>query len=379
MLKFGMFLFGVVTITFSIFSQSLPFTPQTIDSTIEIGYGLAIGDVDGDKKPDIILADKKQFVWYQNPTWQRHILIENLTERDNVCLAARDLDGDGKVEIAVGAQWNPGETSDESASGSVHYLVRPSDPTQKWAVVELAHEPTIHRMGWIKTGNHFQLVVVPLHGRGNKRGAGRGVQIYSYKFPPDVHQPWTKTLIDSSMHVTHNFDIVSGRGSEALIIGGKEGSRYYGYYDGKWTLINNPDFTIVQRDGFGEIRKSKNFLAGIQPFHGNTLAVYTGGGASQELMTNMNQGHALACADLLDQGMDQIIVGWRNKNDQEEIGIKIFIAEKNDWTGHHSYWIDQNGMACEDLKIADLDLDGKKDIIAAGRSSHNLKVYWNRN
>jgi hypothetical protein len=35
-------------------------------------------------------------------------------------------------------------------------------------------------------------------------------------------------------------------------------------------------------------------------------------------------------------------------------------------------------MACEDLKIADLNGDGKPDIIAAGRSTHNLKVYWNR-
>ena len=33
---------------------------------VSIGYGLAIGDVDGDKKPDILLADKKQFVWYRN-------------------------------------------------------------------------------------------------------------------------------------------------------------------------------------------------------------------------------------------------------------------------------------------------------------------------
>jgi hypothetical protein len=28
---------------------------------------VAVADVDGDKAPDILLADKKQFAWYRNP------------------------------------------------------------------------------------------------------------------------------------------------------------------------------------------------------------------------------------------------------------------------------------------------------------------------
>ena len=40
------------------------FEPQTIDPQIAIGYGLAIGDVDGDGDQDILLADKRDFLWY---------------------------------------------------------------------------------------------------------------------------------------------------------------------------------------------------------------------------------------------------------------------------------------------------------------------------
>jgi hypothetical protein len=89
------------------FVDTPKFEAQVLDENIAIGYGLAIGDVDGDKKPDIILADKKQFVWYRNGDWKRFVLVDALTASDNVCIAARDIDGDGKVEIAVGAQWNP--------------------------------------------------------------------------------------------------------------------------------------------------------------------------------------------------------------------------------------------------------------------------------
>ncbi len=88
------------------------FQAQVLDTSVSIGYGLATGDVDGDRKPDILLADQKQIVWYRNGDWKRFVMAENLTQRDNVCIAARDIGGDGKVEVAVGAQWNPGETGD---------------------------------------------------------------------------------------------------------------------------------------------------------------------------------------------------------------------------------------------------------------------------
>src|SRR5438445_8452160 len=158
------------------FSLSLPaaeppqpqFRSVDVDTKIEIGYGVTVADVDGDGKPDILLADKKQFVWYRNPTWEKFVLAENLTKDDNVCVAAADIDGDGKAEIAVGAGWNPNDTV---GSGAVFYLVPPKDRTQKWQPVELPHEPTVHRMRWVQdTYRRFELVVVPLHGRGNKNG-----------------------------------------------------------------------------------------------------------------------------------------------------------------------------------------------------------------
>src|SRR6266550_2852457 len=183
------------------------FRAVEIDAKIEIGYGVAVADVDGDKKPDILLADKKQIVWYRNPTWEKFVIAENLTKLDNVCLAAADIDGDGKAEIAVGAGWKP---SDTVGSGAVFYLIAPKDRTQRWEVVELPHEPTVHRMKWMRdpeASGGFELLVAPLHGRGNKEGEGSGARILAYQMPANPRDRWSTKVLNDSWHMTHNFDL----------------------------------------------------------------------------------------------------------------------------------------------------------------------------
>lgn len=379
-MPFSIFILSVIRLVLDF--EPPAFEAQVIDDKVSIGYGLAIGDVDGDGKPDILLADKKQFVWYRNGDWKRFVMVENLTESDNVCIAARDIDGDGRVEVAVGAQWNPGETSDTLKSGSVHYLVRPKDVTQQWKPVKLHHEPTIHRMRWVKVDkNKYHLVVLPLHGRGNKSGEGLGVKVIAYERPKDETKKWKQWTIDQSMHLTHNMDVTDNGNNETLYIGGKEGIKMFSFENGEWAPTKQEWF--VRQQSFGEVRTGgmsgkQPFLAGIEPMHGNQLTVYRlEDGSSRTVLTaDLNQGHALSVADLLNTGGSQIVVGWREPDVNKKVGVKVFAYQNDVWK---DYWIDDNGMACEDLQISDLDGDGKKDIIAAGRASHNLKIYWNRN
>lgn len=369
------------------------FRHQEIDNKIEIGYGLAIGDVDGDKKPDILLADKKQFVWYKNPDWTKHVLAENLTPQDNVCIAAQDIDGDGKAEVAVGAGWNPNDTVN---SGALFYLVPPSDRTQKWEAVKLHHEPTIHRIKWVKGAEgKYGLVSVPLHGRGNKNGEGAGVKIELYNVPKDVKTEWQRTLITEDMHMTHNFDPLLSRAAkpgdpELILVAGKEAISLFGPSTNRWALRGK----IISGDaqgfaGAGEVRdgnlsNGRTFVATVEPMHGPNAVVYVRGATNAWKRTvldpNLIEGHALQAADFLGKGADQIAVGWRGKMGAPvgttSSGVKLFIpdAAGGNWT---SQMIDDKGMACEDLAVADLNGDGKPDLIAAGRATKNVKIYWN--
>lgn len=361
------------------------FRAQDIDTNIEIGYGLAIADVQGDGKPDILLADKRQYVWYENPTWKKHVLAENLTEKDNVCIAARDIDGDGKCEIAVGAEWNPSDTEN---SGAVFYLIPPEDRTQKWEAVKLHAEPTTHRMKWVKgLNNAYELVVVPLHGKGNKNGEGAGVKVLAYEKPANPRDEWKTKVLSDSMHMTHNLDVyafpwnVSDK--EAILLGGKEGIvQLIKKMDGGLNTL--PFEASKNTRGAGEVRSyfsrgAPVAAVSIEPMHGNEVVYYSGVANTRLVIDDtLQDGHALASGDLLGQRHDQIVVGWRAMaNRLAPVGIKMYVTDDPASGKWQTHVIDDNTMACEDLVLADLNGDGKLDIIASGRRTKNVKVYWN--
>ncbi len=399
------------------------FRAVTLDARIQIGYGLAIADVDGDKAPDILLADKKQFVWYRNPgpekagdpaAWTKHLLAENLTEKDNVCIAAQDIDGDGKAEVAVGAEWNPGDTE---KSGAVFYLQAPADRTQPWTPIKFPEvEPTTHRMRWIKVGPQSRgpagapnasqealrwgLLVAPLHGRGNKNGEGLPVKVLLYHPPADPRMPWRAEIVADHLHMTHNFSrlsVAGGGPADGVLIGGREGLMAFRRTKSEWEKTS-PPIVGEQSAGVGEVRVGSlaaglQFITTVEPMHGNALAVYLPQATSDKssplvrrvLTDKLVDGHALACGNLLGglahlTASDQIVVGWRGKPGAPGSSIGLALWAPLDAKGEQ--WretvIDPDGMACEDLMLADLDGDRKLDIVAAGRATKNVKIYFNQ-
>lgn len=357
------------------------FRVQTLDDKLGIGYGLSIADIDGDGKQDIVLVDAKETVWYRNPEWTKHRMTGALTKLDHVCVAACDIDHDKKAEVAIGAGWNPGDTK---TSGAVFTLTAPGDRTKEWTAQEQHHEPTVHRMHWVKEspGKHF-LAVLPLHGCNNVNSEGDGIRFLGYR--PQQDAPWPTFLINDQLHLAHNFDPVAWPGvtGEAMLVACKEGVHLLEKAGESWKP------TRLTEKGSGEVRlgklpSGKRMIATVEPFHGNEVVVNPenpdGLWSAKRILLDdtLAEGHALAAADFLGLGYDQLIAGWRKPNADKKVGIRLYVPTSDDgssWKLHAV--IDDNTMACEDFKVADLNADGKPDIIAAGRTTRNLVVYWN--
>jgi hypothetical protein len=208
-------------------------------------------------------------------------------------------------------------------------------------------------------------------------------------------------LVSDDTHLTHNFDLLPakmhGLDMEFILLGGKEGIRIRFILPTEAVPVQktvlfdhsgNPDLK-----GVGEIRHGMfpheeqvqaSSIVTIEPMHGNQMAIYRhrnpgiiDAWTRTVLDSTLDDGHALACGDLLGAGSDQIVVGWRAMAHPEaKVGIKLFAPDEKaeKWSQHV---IDDNTMACEDLILADLDGDKKLEIIASGRRTKNVKVYWN--
>ena len=90
--------------------------------------------------------------------------------------------------------------------------------------------------------------------------------------------------------------------------------------------------------------------------------------------------------NLDDDADEELIIGVRdNTGRPHRRGVRIYdphssAATAQIATAAHQVarqLIDPGGVAVEDLAAADLDGDGDIDIVAVGRATKNVKIYWN--
>lgn len=351
-------------------------------------YAVTVADVDTDGRPDIVAINERQVVWYKNPDWTKGILIEDQTERDNVCIAPHDIDQDGQIDFALGAGW--------TKVGTLQWISRGTRPEDRWSVHPIGVELSTHRMRWadvLGTGRP-QLVVSPLN-----PSVAPGARLLAFSIPADpVRDSWPVAIIDESLHRMHNHWHVTLGGEPMLTFAaGQEGLFVYWHSDdgsfGRRRVGAGMPGTTPETSGAGEVKigslaSGRPFMAAIEPMHGTSVSVYTGPDPLPEdqladrlvIDDQLKGGHGLWTADLDGRSGDEIIVGHREPGTGASVGPGVYVYLAQDaggqsWTKHV---IDDGGMACEDLMCVDLTGDGAPDILAGGRATHNIKLYINR-
>src|SRR5262245_12391164 len=122
-MRLALTLAALTILASSSFAADFPkFKMQELDTGLKIGYAVLTVDINGDKKPDIVVVDQHQVVWYENPgkpgaEWKKRVILDGKTRPDNVCAAAIDIDGDGLPELVLGSAWKPADTGNAAQLG----------------------------------------------------------------------------------------------------------------------------------------------------------------------------------------------------------------------------------------------------------------------
>jgi hypothetical protein len=388
------------------------FKTQEIDAGLKIGYAVLISDINTDAKPDILVVDQFQVVWYENPSWKKRVILDGKTKPDNVCATTVDIDGDGKLDIVLGAGWKPSDTANP---GTLQWLKNPGVPDKEWAMFPIpCDEPTVHRIRNfdIDSDGKPEIVHVPLQGRdATAKGNfvdGRPVRVMAYKIPANPEKPesWKPQVLSDSLYVCHNFWPIprltkDGVLGTEILITSYDGVHSISKLSGEWTTtklgVGNQANPKGSR-GASEVKLGRPapiapVIATIEPWHGNQVVVYTQpemkvGGRQlwnrHVIDEQLRWGHAVWFANLDGEPGDELIIGVRDdpnpkagdKHTQRR-GVRIYKCTDDKGAKWERMLLDEGGVAVEDLTAGDLNGDGKIDIVACGRQTKNVRIYWN--
>ncbi len=378
----------------------LRFRTEEIDKSLKVGYAVLLADLNGDGKKDIIVVDTARVIWFENPTWKMRTIIQGQTRPDNVCIDAYDIDGDGQLDLALGADWRPFNTRE---GGTLQWLRRGKTLDEPWSVHPIDTEPTLHRIRFadLDGDKKAELIVGPLMGRNSTREKnwmdGEPLRILAYIIPKDpVKDRWTPVVLDQHLHVMHNFwpcDLNGDHRTDVLAASYEGVTLLEQNPVGKWARrqlgLGNQDKPQANRGAseikLGRLKGGRPYIATIEPWHGHQVVVYTPPTDPRHVLwtrtvidDQLKWGHAVWCADLDNDDGEELIIGVRDHvSDAARSGVRVYRPADDNASKWQRQVIDNGGVAVEDLAAADLNNDGRIDIVAVGRATGNVRIYWN--
>ena len=366
---------------------------------IPSGYQVAVADVNADGRLDILALSSEASIvdWYENPSWKAHPITTKT--KQNISLAPLFRNGYPARGLALATEF----ALEDSRSGGDHWWAeRAGSAESEWSLRLIGQIPTSHRLCWANLDGSGRLVLVnaPL------LGVGAGPPEYRVGAPLTWYEPpesllsghaaavahkqsaWTPHLIDDSLTVVHGINIVDwdGDGRDEILTASFEGVHLFQSIGRmpnlQWskTRLAAGDQISKPRRGSSEIAVGKvhgrRFLASIEPWHGEQVVVYFEGKPGElwsrhVIDDSFCNGHALAIGDLDGDGNDEIVAGYRGAG----TSLHVYTADATG-TNWARQTLDTN-MAAACVVIADINQDGRPDLVAIGASTGNVVWYEN--
>jgi hypothetical protein len=351
------------------------FQPRDIDGAFRGAYAVNVADFNNDGRVDVIAnsLQAQELAWYENPTWQRHVLVAETKQIVNQAMA--DLDGDGIPELAFQSSF----AMQAANSAGLNWIARhQGNPRMPWKAEKIDEFPTSHHLIWadLDGDGRPELVNAPL------LGAGSLAPTYDQDKAPVFYYrqgDWKRQLItDQVPGIIHRVRAVDwdGNGRDSILVASFEGIvRYAATGAGaamkfQKTLLSSGHSDKAPRLGASDVaagtQDGQRFFASVEPWHGNEVVVYNRRGGRWErrvIFDKVAGGHEIAVGDLNNDGRDDVIA---NDNSRTDGGVHLFFAPEDPAAGEWIYHRLESQAAMNSCVIADINNDRRTDLVCAG-------------
>jgi hypothetical protein len=325
------------------------FDTETVTDFLRDGYWLEAADIDGDGNLDLVGYGLTvgEIYWYRAPHWDKHLIVDKIKEP--VGAGFGDITGNGLPDLVVCYQlYGPGGTIHhaDGEGGKIDWLENPGDPavsTENWKRHYVGRATGMHRLrvGHFSRTDRIQILGFPIVA---VEGVHAVLPVTLFTQPDDPTDEWDAEVISRKdfrmIHgVARKPGLIPGSPLDSILMASDEGVTWL-YYDEdaqrfSWEHIGDGEtgqFEQTTFKGSGDLDGGRigddplAYVAAIEPFHGNTVAVYTRTGGDTtaagwqrhllDIFGDPNEngegpGHTVMCRDFDGDGDDEFLIGLR--------------------------------------------------------------------